>query len=118
MITPKTMDKFQYLIAPEVYADMEAGLPVTAIGLADDKTPVGAVAGVMENEHVFSVRSLYVAPDHRRQGGATMLISALERLLDTRDAEDVAWDDPIPVEKMLPNRYRIRLSHISAGGPG
>ncbi|MCR4596261.1 MAG: GNAT family N-acetyltransferase [Lachnospiraceae bacterium] len=86
MITPKTMDKFQYLIAPEVYADMEAGLPVTAIGLADDKTPVGAVAGVMENEHVFSVRSLYVAPDHRRQGGATMLISALERLLDTRDA--------------------------------
>ncbi|MBQ9333131.1 MAG: GNAT family N-acetyltransferase [Lachnospiraceae bacterium] len=86
MITPKTMDKFQYLIAPEVYADMEAGQPVTAIGLAEDKTPIGAVAGVMENEYVFSVRSLYVAPDYRRQGGATMLITALERLLDTRDA--------------------------------
>ena len=86
MITPKTMDKFQYLIAPEVYADMEAGLPVTAIGLADDKTPVGAVAGVMENEHVFAVRSLYVDPKYRRKGGATMLIAALERLLDTRDA--------------------------------
>lgn len=86
MITPKTMEKFQYLIAPDVYDEMEAGVPVIAIGLADDKKPIGAIAGMMENEHVFSVTSLYVSPDHRRQGGATMLTAALERLLDTRDA--------------------------------
>lgn len=86
MITQSTMNKFQYLMAPEVYNDMKAGLPVTAIGLAEDKTPIGAVAGMMENEHVFAVRSLYVDPKYRRNGGATMLIAALERLLDTRDA--------------------------------
>lgn len=86
MITPGTREKFKGLIDPEIYAEMEAGHPVTAIGLSDDKKPVGAIAGKLENEHVFSVRSLYVSPDHRRQGGATMLTAALERLLDTKDA--------------------------------
>ena len=86
MITPETRAKFKGLILPEVYADMEAGLPVTAIGLADDKTPAGAIAGNLQNEHVFLVRSLYVSPDHRRKGGATMLSAALQKLLDTKDA--------------------------------
>ncbi len=86
MITPGTMKNFKGMIIPGLYADMEAGLPVTAIGLTDDRTPIGAIAGVLENEHVFSIRSLFVSPDHRRMGGATLLTQALERLLDTKDA--------------------------------
>ena len=86
MITPLTRRGFKALITPEVYDEIEAGKPVIAIGLAEDKKPVGAIAGMMENEHLFYVRSLYVLPEYRRQGGATMLVAALQKLLDTRDA--------------------------------
>ena len=86
MITPATREAFKELIVANVYAEMEEGIPVTAIGLTDDDVPVGAVAGMLRNERVFEVRSLYVDPDHRRMGGATMLLESLKRLLDLRDA--------------------------------
>lgn len=86
MITNKNMEAFKPVLLPSVAQGLKRGLPITAIGLLDEGKAVGAVAGFADDGDVFSIASLFVAPDHRRKGGATMLMDAL---LSTVRAEGI-----------------------------
>lgn len=85
MITAGARDKFRKLLTPSVYAALINGVPVVTIGLIDDNTAAGAIAGMVEEGNIFSVMSLYVAPDHRRRGGGRLLIESLCRILEEED---------------------------------
>ncbi len=82
MITSKARHLFKHLISPGAYQLMERGEPVTAMGLLDEKTPIGAVVGILDENDIFTVLSLYVAEEHRRRGGGSMLIYMLETLME------------------------------------
>lgn len=85
MITADARESFRTLLLPKVYAAIESGIPVVAIGLVDRKKPVGALAGVLEEGHVFNIMSFYVAPKYRLMGGGSLLIEALKYLLDQEE---------------------------------
>ena len=70
---------FRSLLLPEAADALAQGEPLTALGLTEDGLALGAAAGYLENGR-FLLRSLYVAPDHRRKGGGRMLVEALEGL--------------------------------------
>ena len=82
MITPETKLFFEHLLDPDVYSLISRGEPVTAIGLIEKNIPIGAVAGMLGDNDIFTVMSLYVDPDHRRKGGGKMLMGALEAVLE------------------------------------
>ena len=71
---------FRTLLLPEVGDALAAGEPLTALGLTEDGLALGAAAGHLENGR-FWIRSLYVAPEHRRRGGGRLLAETLERLV-------------------------------------
>ena len=85
MISPEVRDKFKNLLTAGVNAALANGVPVTAIGLIEDNKPVGALAGLVEEGDIFSVMSLYVAPEYRRRGGGTLLIETLAMILEDLD---------------------------------
>lgn len=64
---------------------MRGGEPVLALGLIEGKTPVGALTGMVEagEDDVFTVRSVYVAPEYRRRMGGMLLINALQEILES-----------------------------------
>lgn len=76
-------DNLQYfrdLMLPNVYQALERGMPVSAVGLVDEETACGAVAGYIDG-NAFQVASLFVAPQFRRKGGATLLLDTMKKLL-------------------------------------
>lgn len=83
-IGEEQMPYFSSLLLPEAVAAIERGEPVTAIGIAQEDVACGALAGYVENG-CFQLISLYVAPDYRRRGGARLMISQLEELLEEND---------------------------------
>ncbi len=85
MILPESGKYFGKLLTQGVYAALNGNVPITAIGLLEDRRPIGAVAGMIEEGDIFSVLSLYVDPAYRRQGGGRMLIEALQTLLYSRN---------------------------------
>lgn len=86
MITPEARPFFRHLISPGTYQLMEQGEPVTALGLLYKNVPIGAVAGMINENDIFTVMSLYVAEEHRRKGGGSMLIDTLEVLLEETES--------------------------------
>lgn len=80
-LSPENANAFLPLLLPETADALTAGEPITALGLADADTAIGAVAGYL-SENIFQISSLYVAPDHRRLGGGWMLMNALVELLE------------------------------------
>ncbi len=82
MITPESRPYFRHLIGPGAYQLMERGGPVTAIGLLERKKPIGAVAGMLDENDIFTVLSLFVAESYRRKGGGSLLMYALISLLE------------------------------------
>lgn len=85
MITSPTRELYKNMIMPDVYQAIENGAPMTAIGLSKDNIAVGALVGAITNGDVFEVQSLYVDEKYRRQGGGTMLVKALQSLLEKRE---------------------------------
>ncbi len=81
MITAETRELFKNFITGDLYATITAGLPVTAIGLTDGSTAIGAITGFIESGNTFTMSSLYVAKGHRRKGGGTLLINSIRPLL-------------------------------------
>lgn len=75
------MSVFAPLLLPHVREAMKRGEPVTALGLTEGETAVGALAGHLE-DGIFNVDSLYVAPAYRRQRGGTQLFEAIAGLLE------------------------------------
>lgn len=75
----------------EVFDALNKGLPLTAFVAVKDSEAMGAVAGAIDG-HIFEIWSIYVDPQYRRQGAGTVLINALEELLEsvTEDKTAVA----------------------------
>lgn len=75
----------------EVVDALNKGLPLTAFVAVKDSEAMGAVAGAIDG-HIFEIWSIYVDPQYRRQGAGTVLINALEELLEsvTEDKTAVA----------------------------
>ena len=75
---------FQSLLLPEVVNDIASGQPMLALGLTDglpeNRVACGAAAGWLQGRN-FILRSLYVAPQHRRWGGGRLLVETLCSLL-------------------------------------
>ena len=66
----------------EVVDALNKGLPLTAFVAVKDSEAMGAVAGAIDG-HIFEIWSIYVDPQYRRQGAGTVLINALEELLES-----------------------------------
>lgn len=79
---------FSTLLLPDAVQAIERDEPVTAIGIALEDTACGALAGYVQNG-CFQLISLYVAPDYRRLGGARLMLSQLEELLEENDIRAV-----------------------------
>lgn len=85
LITGDNLEVFKDFLGKDMYTGLKKGLPYTAIGLLCGKTAIGTVAGYLDKGKVFTIMSLYVAPDWRRIGGGTMLIGKLRDILDKLD---------------------------------
>lgn len=81
IVKGNTYKKFKGLIIPEVYSKINGTTPYVVIGLIEEKEPVGALVGYLEESGAFNIASLYVSPAHRRKGGGTMLINELQDII-------------------------------------
>ena len=79
-ISIEQLPVFSPFMDPQVVAALKEGEPITALGIVKGETACGALAGYIDEEH-FQITSLYVAPAFRRQGGATMMLNGLKRIL-------------------------------------
>ncbi len=68
------------LLSEEAAEALEKGLPLTAFVAVKENEAIGAVTGAIDGQ-IFEIWSLYVDPEHRRQGAGRALIAALEELL-------------------------------------
>ncbi len=75
---------FKDVLLPNVYTAAAHNVPITVIGLFDDKRAIGALSGFIEAENSFTIASLYVQPPYRRKGGGRMLIQSLIKLLNNQ----------------------------------
>ena len=91
LIGKENCKAFAPVMTKNVYDALFKGYPLLALGLVDDDTAIGAVAGYEKNER-FYVQSLFVQKDKRRQGGGSMLLQALSDILD-EEADDGNGDD-------------------------
>ena len=84
LIEQEGLMSFQSLLLPEVVNDIASGQPMLALGLTDglleNRVACGAAAGWLQGRN-FILRSLYVAPQHRRWGGGRLLVETLCSLL-------------------------------------
>ncbi len=76
-----TYRKFKDFILPEVYSGIESSVPYLVIGLIEEKEPIGALVGYVEDSGMFNIASVYVRPDYRRNGGGMMLVSELREIM-------------------------------------
>jgi len=79
-INSENLQYFENLLLPGVFNVLKNGEPVSALGLVEGNVACGAAAGYIENS-TFQIASLFVAPDYRRKGGATLLLDTLKRTL-------------------------------------
>ena len=83
-IEQEGLTSFRSLLLPEVGAEIASGQPMLVLGLTDGlpekRVACGAAAGWLQGRN-FILRSLYVAPQHRRWGGGRLLVETLCSLL-------------------------------------
>ena len=83
-IGQEELKSFLSLLLPEVGAEIASGQPMLVLGLTDGlsekRVACGAAAGWLQGRN-FILRSLYVAPQHRRWGGGRLLVETLCSLL-------------------------------------
>ena len=84
LVEQEGLASFLPLLLPEVVAEIASGRPVLVLGLTDGlpekRVACGAAAGWLQGRS-FILRSLYVAPQHRRWGGGRLLVETLCGLL-------------------------------------
>ena len=80
IIADDDMWAFEPLLLPQAVEALHSGEPLTVMGIMQEDTACGALAGYVANG-CFHVVSLYVAPGYRCQGGASMMVHTMENLL-------------------------------------
>ena len=80
IIADDDMWAFEPLLLPQAVEALHRGEPLTVMGIMQEDTACGALAGYVA-DGCFHVVSLYVAPGYRRQGGASMMVHTMENLL-------------------------------------
>lgn len=80
IIAAEDMAAFAPLLLPQAVEALDRGEPLTVMGIMQEDTACGALAGYVA-DGCFHVVSLYVAPGYRRQGGASMMVHTMENLL-------------------------------------
>lgn len=80
IIAAEDMAAFEPLLLPQALEALGRDEPLTVMGIMQEDTACGALAGYVA-DGCFHVVSLYVAPGYRRQGGASMMVHAMENLL-------------------------------------
>ena len=90
------VEQIRSLLLPEAYQAWKRGEDMLILGLVKEKTAVGVLAAVLEGE-TFSIVSLYVAPQYRRQGGGRLLMNQF--LLIAEDVAERAEADFIGTEE-------------------
>ena len=71
--------QFASLLLPVVTEALEHGENVAILGLTEDDVACGAAAYYMDGNRM-QILSIYVAPDYRRLGGGSLLLTTLARL--------------------------------------
>lgn len=83
-VEEKQPEQLKPLLLPDAYRAWKAGEECLIIGAVKEQTAVGALAAALEGD-TLSIRSLYVAPQFRRQGAASLMLDQLLLI-----AEDIA----------------------------
>ena len=104
-IEQEGLTSFLPLLLPEVGAEIASGQPMLVLGLTDGlpekRVACGAAAGWLQ-ERNFILRSLYVAPQHRRWGGGRLLVETLCSLLaGYADSVEVSYTSTRPEHDAL-----------------
>lgn len=99
----KQPELFQKLLLPDAYRAWKEGEEILIYGAAKEQTVIGALAAVLEG-NTFIIRSLYVAPQYRRQGAASLLMD--EALLI---AEDIAQEIEVSFNNMGEEQEALEL---------
>ena len=77
LVNPKAPGPYDRLIIPEVLEEMQVRAGAYIIGIEEGETAVGAVAGFFDMDEdrdiYFVLGSLYIAPDYRCCGAASIL---------------------------------------------
>ena len=81
LIAEENLSAFRNLLLPQVYAAIENGEPVTALGWAVNGRACGALAGFMDG-CFFEIASFFVNPEWRGMGGGSYLLETLTDILD------------------------------------
>ncbi|MCR5053207.1 MAG: GNAT family N-acetyltransferase, partial [Lachnospiraceae bacterium] len=90
LITPENLNHFAPFLLPNARELMVSGTPVTAFGYVKDGIACGAIAGYLV-EKSFIIISFYVAPEYRRYGVGSNLLTTLEDMV--RPYTDVIYID-------------------------
>lgn len=80
LIDKTSLEYFRSLLLPQVVTAVEQELPITVLGLMKGDVACGAAAAWLDSQDTLVIRSLYVAPDYRRQGGGRLLVNSLAAL--------------------------------------
>lgn len=73
---------FSPFLLPEAVKAMEQKFPLLSLGISEEDTACGAVAGYV-SDFTFHLISLYISPDCRRKGYGRALLTKLQELLLT-----------------------------------
>jgi GNAT superfamily N-acetyltransferase len=120
---------FKDVMLPTVFTAASHNVPITVIGLFEEKRAIGALAGFIEEGNSFTIASLYVEPESRRKGGGKMLMESLIKILDKQDVPiaflsfvegDWEWESFFPFmesfgfteSKEFERLYTARLSDL------
>ncbi len=77
LISKEGFETFRPFLGEIAAKDIAAGEQYISIGVSKDGLACGAVTGYPEDEQVFRIVSLYVTPEARRRGAATLLLDEL-----------------------------------------
>ena len=123
------LSPFRSMLLPGAAADLERGLPLTALGVTQGDRACGAAAAWLRQDGTLEIQSLYVAPDYRRQGAGRLLVETLCRVAGGRcQAVSLSYTHTCPDHDTLPpflavmgftpeeeqgNIYRITLGELA-----
>lgn len=112
----QNLGAFRSLLLPEAAAALDAGEPVPVLGLTEGEVACGAAAAWLRGG-TLDVRSLYVSPDYRRQGGGRLLLEALLKLAGGQaETANVSYTSTHPDHETLPP-FLAALGFVQQDGP-